>query len=104
MSPRPTLRRLAVAAATITALLVPSAPAVAADSGCTRYAARTGSDANAGTETSPKLTVQALVNSLKAGETGCLRGGTYPETSNGYVARFVNPGTTLRSYPGSAPT
>jgi hypothetical protein len=94
------LRRLAAASITVTAMLVPSAPALAADSGCTRYAARSGSDANAGTETAPKLTVQALVNSLETGETGCLRGGTYTETSSGYIARIVTPGITLRSYAG----
>jgi hypothetical protein len=94
------LRCLAAASITVTAMLAPSAPALAADSGCTLYAARGGSDANTGAEASPKLTVQALVNSLKAGETGCLRGGTYAETSNGYVARIVTAGITLRSYAG----
>ena len=106
MHVRPRLRRLAFATAALSALLVPTVPAVAADPGCTRYAARTGNDANAGTETAPKLTAQALINSLKAGETGCLRGGIYNElNSSGYVARFDTPGTasapiTLRSYAG----
>ena len=106
MHVRPRLRRLAYTAATLIALLVPATEAMASDAGCTRYAARTGSDANAGTESAPKLTAQALVASLRAGETGCLRGGTYTEVnSSGYVARFEAAGTasapiTLRSYAG----
>jgi hypothetical protein len=97
--PRLKLRRAVVVPATLVAVLVPCAPA-AADTACTRYAARTGSDANPGTAAAPKLTVQALVNSLGSGETGCLREGVYPETSNGYVARVSTPGVALRSAPG----
>jgi hypothetical protein len=100
VSHRLKLRRAAVVSAALAVLLVPSATPAAADTICSRFAARSGSDANPGTETAPKLTVQALVDSLGSGETGCLRGGTYPETSNGYVARVTTPGVTLRSAPG----
>ena len=101
MLSRHALRRTALIAATLGAALVPTAsPAIAADDTCTRYAARSGSDAYPGTADAPKLTVQALVNSLQSGQTGCLRGGTYTETSNGYVARMSTPGITLRSAPG----
>ena len=79
-------------------------PASAAD--CTKFAARTGSDSNSGTAASPFKTAQKLVDSLSAGQTGCVRGGVYSEaSSSGYVVRFPRAGSsgspiTLRSYPG----
>ena len=68
-------------------------------------AARTGSDSNWGTESSPFKTAQRLANSLAPGQTGCLRQGTYHEISNGYVLRVNHGGSagapiTIRSYPG----
>jgi hypothetical protein len=68
-------------------------------------AARTGSDSNSGTESSPFKTAQRLANSLAPGQTGCLRQGTYDETFNGYVLRVNHGGSagapiTIRSYPG----
>lgn len=95
MFSRHTLRLSAVL---IAALVAPAT--AAADTTCSRFAARSGSDANPGTADAPKLTVQALVDSLASGETGCLRAGVYPETSNGYVARVTTPGVALRSAPG----
>lgn len=95
---RHNLRRAACAAVTLTALLVPAA--AQAETTCDRYAARDGSDANPGTLAAPKLTAQALVDSLRSGETGCLRSGTYAETSSGYVARVTTPGIALVSAPG----
>jgi hypothetical protein len=44
---------------------------------CTKYASTSGNDANPGTQASPYKTVQVLVNNLKAGNTGCIMGGTY---------------------------
>jgi hypothetical protein len=80
-------------------LLTPSAASAAT---CDKVAARTGADANAGTEASPYKTAQRLVDSLAAGQTGCLRAGTYDEQLNGSyaVARFGRGGVALRSYPG----
>src|SRR3954454_2248307 len=52
-------------------------PARAERAGCTRLAAPSGSDSAPGTPASPFRTVQRLVDSLSAGETGCLRSGSY---------------------------
>jgi parallel beta-helix repeat protein len=46
---------------------------------CTRYAATTGTDAGKGTPRRPFRSVQALVDSLRPGQTGCLLAGTYTE-------------------------
>jgi parallel beta-helix repeat protein len=46
---------------------------------CTRYAAIDGNDANAGTDAAPFRTAQKLVSTLAAGDTGCLKAGTYAE-------------------------
>jgi parallel beta-helix repeat protein len=75
-------------------LLAPPATA-AADPGCARVAAPTGSDAAAGTEAAPFRTAQKLVDSLSAGQAGCLRAGTYEGN-----LRFNRGRVTLRSYAG----
>src|SRR4051812_17175009 len=81
-----------------------AAPAPAA-SGCTRVASPGGSDSAAGTESAPFKTAQKLVGSLSAGETGCLRAGTYSQGT----LRFSKAGAsgspiTLQSYPGERAT
>ena len=58
------------------AMLVP-AGAAEAETSCQRFASPTGSDSSAGTLAAPYRSVQKLVDSLGAGQTGCLRGGTY---------------------------
>lgn len=66
---------------------------------CDRVAATNGSDSNAGTLSAPYLTPQKLANTLAAGQTGCLRGGTYsPATS--YVLDVTRSDFRIRSYPG----
>jgi hypothetical protein len=62
-------------------------PATAAANPCDRYA-------------SPGGSVQRLVDSLRPGQTGCLRDGTYDDTEDGYIARFGEPRVALRSAPG----
>jgi parallel beta-helix repeat protein len=76
------------------------APAAGADVTCTQYAAPSGSDDAAGTLDAPYRTAQELANSLKPGDVGCLRSGTYVED-----VTISKPGTpsariTLTSYPG----
>jgi parallel beta-helix repeat protein len=56
-----------------------SAPVAHAAPSCTRYASTSGRDSSPGTATAPFRTVQKLVRSLAAGQTGCLLGGTYVE-------------------------
>lgn len=76
-----------------------ASPAQAA-AACSLVAAPTGSDKAPGTEAAPLRTAQRLVDKLAAGQTGCLRGGTYTA-----ALRFNHGGTTgapltLASYPG----
>jgi hypothetical protein len=67
---------------------------------CSRVAAPGGSDANVGTVAAPFATAQHLIDSLRAGEVGCLRRGIY--AGNITVARGGSPGKplTLTSFPG----
>jgi hypothetical protein len=72
---------------------------------CTRYAAPWGRDRNRGTKARPFRTVQRLANSLRAGQTGCLRGGVYNHVDDGYVLRVDHGGArrapiTIRGYRG----
>jgi hypothetical protein len=72
---------------------------------CTRFAARWGRDDGRGTKTRPFKTAQRLADSLRQGQTGCLRGGRYDEENDGYVLRVEHGGTsrspvTIRSFPG----
>jgi hypothetical protein len=92
---------LALAAMALALVGAPTANA----SSCTLYASPTGDDAAPGSADAPMRTVQHLVDSLQAGDTGCLRGGRYDEPS----LRFSHGGTstarlTLRSYPGERAT
>ncbi len=72
----------------------------AAPTTCTKVAAPTGSDSAAGTEAAPLRTVQKLVDSLSAGQTGCLRTGTY----GGSAVYLRKPDTALQSFPGERAT
>jgi hypothetical protein len=82
------------------ALALTASPAVAASTSCTKVAAPNGSDSAAGTEAAPYRTVQRLVSSLGAGQTGCLRAGTY----GGSALYMRKPDTALQSYPGERAT
>jgi hypothetical protein len=75
------------------------------DAKCTRFAARWGSDGNRGTKARPFKTAQRLADSLRPGQTGCLRRGVYDETKDGYVLRVDSGGEkgrplTIRSFSG----
>lgn len=63
---------------------------------CSRFAAPNGSDQASGTRERPYRTAQRLVDTLRPGETGCLRGGTYTAASGDYVLRFERPGASRR--------
>ena len=49
---------------------------------CSKYASPAGSDSAPGTERGPFQSVQQLVDSLSAGQTGCLMSGTYGDPDN----------------------
>ncbi|HWM54365.1 MAG TPA: right-handed parallel beta-helix repeat-containing protein [Solirubrobacterales bacterium] len=86
--------------ATAVALVLAASPASAASTSCTKVAAPYGSDSAAGTEAAPYGTVQRLISELDAGETGCLRTGTY----GGKPLYMREPDTALQSYPGERAT
>ena len=68
---------------------------------CDRYASPAGSDASTGSQTAPYRTVGKLVQSLTAGQTGCLRGrppnGAALYETNGLT--ISTPNVTLRAFP-----
>jgi parallel beta-helix repeat protein len=93
------LRWLAPAAVAAVAVLWSGGGAGAAPL-CDRFASPLGLNTNPGTELLPYRTAQKLVNSLTAGQTGCLRGGPYPGAVT--IVRGGSEGApvTLQSYPG----
>lgn len=71
----------------------------------TYYVATTGDNSNPGTEDKPFRTITHAVNTMVAGDTTYVRGGTYNET---VLVQFKVPGTSsaqikLLSYPGESP-
>ncbi len=77
--------------------------AVASSSGgtvsCDRVASPSGSDINPGSESLPYRTAQHLADSLSAGQTGCLKAGTYSENVKISVGGSAGSPVTVRSYP-----
>lgn len=86
------------------------APAAQAEAACTAVAAPGGSDGASGSADDPLRTVQAVIDRLGPGDTGCLRAGRYSDSRHGtYVADLRRPGRpgariTLRSFPGERAT
>ncbi len=103
---------LLVVASTIAAgalaIALPSASSAPAGVVCTRIAAPGGNDSQSGTKRRPFATVQRLADSLRAGQTGCLRAGIYDQPStpgNPYVLEVRQGGArgapvVIRSFPG----
>jgi parallel beta-helix repeat protein len=84
-----------VAALALTAsVLGVGASPTAATVACDRYASTAGSDSAAGTASTPFRTAQKLMNSLTAGQTGCLATGTYTEDLR--VNHGGSPGSPVR--------
>jgi hypothetical protein len=86
----------------LVALAASAAPALAA--GCTKVASPSGSDSAAGSDSQPFRTAQKLVDALGAGDTGCLRAGTY--SGNVKFSRSGEAGSpiTITSYPAERAT
>jgi parallel beta-helix repeat protein len=79
-------------------------PASALAVTCSKVAATGGSDSAAGTYAKPYRTLQKLADSLSAGQTGCLRSGTY--SGNASLSRGGTAGAplTITSYTGERAT
>jgi hypothetical protein len=84
------------------AVLGAAASSASAAVGCDRVASPSGSDSNRGSVASPFRTVQKLVDSLDSGQTGCLKGGRYGDSST--QTDFSSPGVTITSYLGERAT
>jgi parallel beta-helix repeat protein len=99
-------RTLVAVAAFLTsaAILAVGAAPTSATVTCTRFAATNGSDSAAGTSVAPYRTAQKLMDSLAAGETGCLGAGTYNESLR--VNHGGQPGAPIQltSAPGAQAT
>ncbi len=99
----PTVALLAAVAAALLSLAGPAS--AAGDPVCSLYASTAGSRSAKGTVAAPLATPQQLVDALRPGETGCLRGGTYavPTVRLGSGGSPSAP-LTLMSYPGERAT
>jgi len=92
---------LAAAAAILSLpLSAAAAPGRALAAGCDRVASPSGSDSAAGTEAQPFESAQKLVDSLGAGQTGCLRAGNYSGNVKLTTSGAAGAPLTLTSYPG----
>jgi parallel beta-helix repeat protein len=67
---------------------------------CDRVASPLGSNSNVGSLTKPFATAEKLANSLKAGQTGCLRAGVYQRDVKITRGGTSSAPTTITSYPG----
>jgi parallel beta-helix repeat protein len=80
--------------------------ATASTASCDLYVSPSGSDANPGTQAAPWQTAQHALASVQAGQTICLRGGSYPMATTGTYSQTLNTsGTstqriTITNYPG----
>lgn len=92
-------RLLMIALASVSLGLLVPGNALATTS-CDRVAAPGGSDSAAGTDAAPFATAQKLVNSLSAGQTGCLRSGTYSQSVTFSHGGAAGGAITLTTYPG----
>ena len=98
----------AAAVAVLAALVSPGSarenPAPARANPCDRFAAPDGNDRNRGTLRSPFATPNRLIRSLRPGQTGCLRHGSYAADDEPVLAidRGGRPGEPIRirSFPG----
>ena len=95
-------RRLCILLCALSAALV-FAPAASAAQ-CDRVAAPGGSDSAPGSEAQPFRTAQQVADSLAAGQTGCLRAGTYAEDLTLRKGGRAGAALTLRNYPGERAT
>lgn len=94
---------VAAAALAVFVLGVGAGPGAATVS-CDRYAATTGSDSAAGSTAAPFRTAQKLLDSLGAGQTGCLASGTYSEDVRVNHGGVQGSPIRLTSAPGSRAT
>jgi hypothetical protein len=98
------MTNLRVVLVVLVAALLLQQSSVGEAQGTTFYVATNGSDSNPGTQGAPWRSVQKAANTLGAGQTALIRGGTYSEKgitfrNSGYAGGPI----TLRGYPGERP-
>ncbi|MBV9803184.1 MAG: right-handed parallel beta-helix repeat-containing protein [Solirubrobacterales bacterium] len=95
---------LLAAAAVLAVALIVLAPSARASAGCDLFASPSGSATGTGSYQNPFRTVQEVVDSLHAGQTGCLDAGTY--YGHVRIANTGQPGAplTLTAAPGQTAT
>ncbi|MGH2980183.1 MAG: right-handed parallel beta-helix repeat-containing protein, partial [Solirubrobacterales bacterium] len=71
---------------------------------CDRVASPLGSNSNPGTVTKPYATVERLANSLRSGQTGCLRAGVYQRDVKVTRGGAAGAPTTITSFPSERAT
>lgn len=94
--------RIAFAGIAAAASFAAFSGSASAATSCDLVAASNGSDSAAGTVDAPLKNVQTLVDSLGAGQTGCLRDGNYSDRDN--EIEIDTPNVTLTSFPGERAT
>lgn len=99
---RRALRRLSASAVLVATCVLSLSAAPASAAGCDYVVAPGGSDQAAGTAGAPFATVKHLVNQLSAGQTGCVRAGTYNEDVTFSHGGSAGSPITLTTYPGDA--
>ena len=88
----------------VIAALTAAATSGPAHAACNKFASPRGSDASRGTAAHPFATVAKLANSLRPGQTGCLRPGVYRGRIKVRKGGRRGAPTTIRSAPGRRAT
>ena len=90
-----------IAALFLLSLTVPAS--LSAQQGSIFYVAKSGSDGNSGSITSPWLTIQHAANSVTAGATVYVESGVYNESVNFPSSGKASNRITFANYPGQSP-
>jgi len=105
---RPSLLRSLATLGMLVAVALPAAGLGARSAGaaaiCSLVASPTGSDSASGAVATPFRTAKHLIDVLSAGQTGCLRAGTYSESLKFSHGGASGAPLTLTSYPGERAT
>jgi parallel beta helix pectate lyase-like protein len=98
------IARVKTACAIVIAALTAAATSGPARAACDKVASLRGSNADRGTAAHPYATVGKLANSLRPGQTGCLRTGVYRGRIKVRKGGRSGAPTTIRSAPGQRAT
>jgi hypothetical protein len=100
---KPHVSTLGVVLASLAALVLVFTAPLSAQTGSTFYVSTTGSDSNAGSLGAPWLTIQHAANTVTAGATVYVFGGTYSESVNFPSSGTASAPITFENYPGQVP-